>query len=204
MLSSRGPILVLDNEGPELEKIGTGRSRMFLAYLVALTGALIFVILAVGPTTASFGVAFGVFLVALVLYVYSRRNSRIDRRFIPRTLEIYDDRLDGIFGNPGPKGITNERLSIPFGAIAGMWPAGNYGGRERFWKPAIVLADYSRIVKFDPSSVRSLLRGPPAPFGCADRFILATRNFEPVKSVYLRSCPGSQLAPEGGLISPNR
>lgn len=190
---------VLSNDDPAFDGWGRGRNRMIALYMVALLSLLLLAGLALGSTvvTAS-GLLAAVAALAVVLAV-SRRAGGQQRRTIPTRLTIFPDRVEATFPSASSPPGPSTTLRLPFAAVESMWPASRSGGREHFWVPAGVRANYARIRKFEPTSVRASLHGPPLPPGCVQEIVLATRNFGPLRDAYLRAVPTAKEL-EGGMI----
>lgn len=154
-------------------------------------------LLGIGPAIyALIGIAAFLGLAIFLVVAYSRRSARTQ---FPARIAIYPDRVAGAFDARG--GGSPVVLTIPFSAVAAMSPGGYGGGKEHFWVPAAITAVYHFEVP-DAVSAGQLLRGAPAPPGCAKRFYLSEANFPQVKAAFLRACPEARLGEYGVVWGP--
>lgn len=195
----------LPNDDPDFTRGSRGILRMFSLYGVAFGGLVVlFVVASSGRVPVEALFLLGVILVlVLATAILVPGSLRSQREATPVRLLLYADRVVGVYDSSGKDPATPTEGTIPFSAVSRIWPGSFGGGREKFWVPAGVRADYARVATVDPASVRELVRGPPVPPGCVRTIALATRNFEPVRAAYLRRYPAARLFPDGSVGPPS-
>lgn len=190
----------LPDADPRIPRAGRGPLWIVVGYFVVV--AIATRVLAVAARWMD---AVGL-LVVLVLFglmiVLACRATTGLQRTVPDTITIFADRVEGNFTAGRGPGGSERRVAIPFRAVEALASAGPRG-KNGVWSPASISANYARLARFDPASVRDVLRGPPTPPGCAQMLTIASQNFEPLKAAYLRAVPNAVPLNHGDVRGPD-
>lgn len=177
------------NDIPASKQGGYGMSVMIGLMLVALIFVVGTGVAAVGISTLgnSVYVIAGVLIVLAAMLVWAiRRPARTQTSGIPDRIRVFPDHVEGAFHQR--RGAPAVVLRIDYKAVRSIWRGGHGGGKEHFWVPGGIEAQYHFA---DPETVTAMemVHGPPVPAGYAKSFVLSEESFDRIYAAFQRAMP---------------